>query len=390
MLEKSTLYTFDSHKSLAYSQALIRKASITPKDMGCQTWLAHKLTSLGFECVLFEVEGVSNLIASIGQGTQTIAFAGHTDVVPPGDESKWTVDPFAAEVVGDELIGRGASDMKTGLAAMLAATERVLSSGNALTSRFMWLVTSDEEGEAEFGSAEICRWLERHDIELEMCIVGEPTAKNKTGDSVRVGRRGSLSAKLVVHGIQGHVAYPQYAENAVHKVSQSVQALLALDWDEGSEDFPGSNLQITYVNSGTFTDNIVPARCEVCFNVRYSSHYDEAAILIKIEKKLKEQLHEYELSWERPCDPYLTCDTGQSSLISSIERAIHKNTGSFPLLSTSGGTSDGRFFAQYGAQVVELGVPNKTIHQVNERVALTDLYTLEDIYTDLLTELVLP
>ena len=373
--------------SIQYSQQLIRRRSITPVDAGCQAWLAEKLKTLGFETIHINANGVTNTVAWIGEGEKNIAFAGHTDVVPPGPEDHWSVPPFNAQIVGDELIGRGAADMKTGVAAMLAATERFLASSKHLKHRFYWLITSDEEGEAEYGSKVICEWLRARNIRLDMCIVGEPTAHQFTGDNIKIGRRGALSAKLQVRGKQGHVAYPQYADNAVHKMQKMMANLLAIQWDEGSDDFPGTGLQITYVNSGDFTDNIVPATCELCFNIRYSHKYSEDELIELINAEVSKVCEQFKLVWERPCVPYFTHNKDTDSLISAIEKAIHNNTGKFPLLSTSGGTSDGRFFANEHTQVVEVGVPNKTIHQVNERIHLADLVTLEDIYTDLLSEL---
>ena len=375
--------------SIQYSQELIRRRSITPVDAGCQQWLAEKLQSLGFHTTNVNANGVTNMIAWIGEGEKNIAFAGHTDVVPPGPEDMWSVPPFSAQVVEDELIGRGAADMKTGVAAMLAATERFLAENKSLSNRFYWLITSDEEGEAEYGSKVICEWLQRRNIRLDMCIVGEPTAHQCTGDNIKIGRRGALSAKLRVKGKQGHVAYPQYADNAVHKMQKMMANLLAIKWDEGSEDFPGTGLQITYVNSGDFTDNIVPATCELCFNIRYSHKFTENQLIELINTEVLRVCNQFELLWERPCVPYFTHNKDSDSLITAIEKAIHCNTGKFPLLSTSGGTSDGRFFSNEHTQVVEVGVPNKTIHQVNERVHLADLVTLEDIYTDLLNDLLL-
>lgn len=376
-----------SAKSIEYAQSLMRRESVTPEDRGCQEWLAGRLSLMGFDVHQFEVQGVKNLVASIGEGPLTLAFAGHTDVVPPGDISRWKSDPFGAEIIGNELVGRGAADMKTGLAAMLAATERHLNAGKGINNRFMWLITSDEEGEAEYGSKEISAWLDENNIKLDMCLVGEPTAHQRTGDNIKIGRRGALSARLVVRGKQGHVAYPQYADNAVHKMQQVMASLLGIEWDEGSDDFPGTGLQITYVNSGDFTDNIVPSQCELCFNIRYSHKFSETQLKALISQCVNDVTQDYELLWERPCEPYFTHNQEDSSLISSIERAIHSNTGKFPLLSTSGGTSDGRFFASSHTQVVECGVPNKTIHQVNERIHIADLVTLEDIFTDVLNDI---
>lgn len=384
--------------SVPYSMELMRRPSITPLDEGCQDWLADKLSILGFECHRFNVNGVSNLVAMLEPKTcntpqplRTVAFAGHTDVVPPGDVNKWRVNPFSPQIQGDELIGRGAADMKTGVAAMLAATEQVLTANADIQCRYLWLITSDEEGEAEFGTKEIMAWLDNQNIRIDQCVVGEPTAKQSTGDAIKVGRRGAISARLHVTGKQGHVAYPQYADNAIHKMARVINALESIQWDEGSIDFPGSSLQITHIDSGAFTDNIVPANCQICFNIRYSHNYSQADLEALINQRVSAVTEQFSLEWERPCEPYFTANGASSGkahcLITAVEQAIHKNTGSFPVLSTAGGTSDGRFIASEHTQVVEVGVPNKTIHQIDERINISDLVTLEDIYGDLLTQL---
>lgn len=374
-------------RSIEYSQALIQRPSVTPVDHGCQQWLAQKLQALGFGCHFIYEQGVSNLIASIGQGEQTLAFVGHTDVVPPGPLEKWTVDPFAGVIVDNELVGRGAADMKTGIAAMLAAIERHILSGLAINKRMLWLITSDEEGEAEYGSKAIKDYLDSQGIRLDYCIVGEPTANRHSGDVIKVGRRGAISARLEVKGKQGHVAYPQYADNAIHNMGKVISVLNGIAWDQGSDDFPGTSLQITHIDSGTFTDNIVPAHCRICFNIRYSHQYSQQSLMAAIHHALAPLGLDFRLQWERPCEPYFTQPRDRHCLIDYVERAIHKTTGSFPSLSTSGGTSDGRFFASPTTQVVELGVPNHSIHQVNERVHIAELVTLEDIYSELLQSL---
>ncbi|MDF2178248.1 succinyl-diaminopimelate desuccinylase [Aliiglaciecola sp. CAU 1673] len=374
-------------KSIDYSQELIRRPSVTPNDHGCQQWLAQKLEALGFDCLFIYEQGVSNLVASRGHGEEAMAFVGHTDVVPPGPLDKWKVDPFAAAIVDDELIGRGAADMKTGVAAMLAALERHILTGKPCNKRMMWLITSDEEGEAEYGSKVMKRYLDSQGVHLDYCIVGEPTAKEHSGDVIKVGRRGAISARLRVKGKQGHVAYPQYADNAIHKMGKLIAALNSIVWDEGSDDFPGTSMQITHIDSGAFTDNIVPANCSICFNIRYSHRYSQQSLFALIESILSPITQDFELEWERPCEPYFTEKGDKDCLIEHVEKAIHKTTGTFPLLSTSGGTSDGRFFASPGTQVVEVGVPNKSIHQVNERVHIAELVTLEDIYSELLESL---
>lgn len=372
-------------RSIEYACQLMNRCSITPNDAGCQDWLIEKLVSLGFSCQKFEVEGVSNLVARLGNGPRHIAFLGHTDVVPPGPLDKWETDPFEATIRDGVLIGRGAADMKTGVAAMLAATERFLESNSAVNCSYHWLITSDEEGEAEHGSKWIKSYLDQIGVELDMCIVGEPTALKRTGDAIKVGRRGSLSGHIELSGKQGHVAYPQYAENAIHMMADVISNMQALQWDEGSEDFPGTSLQVTHVDSGAFTDNIVPGQCKISFNIRHSAQYSHEQLTKIIQATVSESTQQFTLSWDRPCVPYLTTSLDTGCLVSAVEKAIFQNTGSFPILSTSGGTSDGRFFASDKTQVLEVGVPNKTIHQVNERIHLSDLVTLEDIYTDVLS-----
>lgn len=374
-------------RSILYSVELMSRQSITPEDAGCQDWLQEKLRLLGFTCHAFEVQGVKNLVAEIGEGERVIAFAGHTDVVPPGPLERWHTPPFEPTITDSELIGRGAADMKTGVAAMLAACERVLKLSRQLNHKFMWFITSDEEGEAEFGSKAIKAWLDAKNIQVDCVLVGEPTAKTVTGDTIKVGRRGAISGRIHVKGKQGHVAYPQYAENAIHKMAKVIDAINSIDWDAGSEDFPGTSLQITHIDSGEFTDNIVPANCRICFNIRYNHDYDMASLAALLQARIDAVVDGVEIQWERPCVPYFTHVDQHHSLIKAVEQAIVKNTGRFPVLSTAGGTSDGRFFASDTTQVVEVGVPNKTIHQINERIHISDLVTLEDIYTDLLADL---
>jgi succinyl-diaminopimelate desuccinylase len=376
-----------NYLSIDYAKTLINKCSITPDDAGCQTWLNKKLSALGFVCSQFNINGVINTVAILGEGERTIGFSGHTDVVPPGNLDLWQSSPFVATIKQNELIGRGAADMKTGLAAMLAATERVILSGQPINNTFVWLITSDEEGEAEHGSQWIQSYLDQQGIILDACIIGEPTSNTSTGDTIKVGRRGSISCKVSLSGKQGHVAYPFYADNAIHKMNNLLTKLTAIAWDEGSRDFPGTTLQVTHINSGKFTDNLVPDQCSISFNIRYSAHWSQQQIITFIDNLIKEVTSQYTFDWDRPCEPYLTTNINEKCLITAIEQAIVAHTGKFPLLSTSGGTSDGRFFRQAHTQVVEVGVPNKTIHQVNERINISDLMQLEDIYTSLLADI---
>jgi len=367
-------------------KSLVTKESITPDDHGCQQYLREKLTALGFQCHHFQAHGVSNLIATIGQGATRIAFAGHTDVVPPGHVALWDQPPFSAAIVDDVIYGRGIADMKGGIAAMLSATEQVISSLNLTDYQLMFLITSDEEGEAEHGTKAIVEYLAKQGQLPQLCIVGEPTASEKTGDVIKVGRRGAISAELTVTGKQGHVAYPQFGNNAAHMAADIASWLNHLSWDEGSDDFPGTSLQITALDSGEWTDNIIPGQCQLSFNIRYSHKYSQQDIQARISNGLVQLPYDIDIDWLRPCLPYFTDHQGEqeTALISATEQAIFEVCHTFPRLSTSGGTSDGRFLANAGCQVVELGVPNKTIHQINERVRVEDLMTLTTIYQKLL------
>ena len=387
-LQPALLSTREHGLSLDYAAILMARESVTPTDAGCQTFLMHRLTKLGFTCEQHVVNGVSNLIARWGQGSHHLAFCGHTDVVPPGPLEKWNTAPFCPTVNNNRLYGRGAADMKTGVAAMLAATERSLKGVSPGETSFWWLITSDEEGEAEYGSQWIYGYLKRQGIVMDQCIVGEPTAAKVTGDTIKVGRRGSLSASIRVTGKQGHVAYPHSAINAIHSSAKIINALTDYEWDEGSHDFPGTTLQITHIDSGSFTDNLVPGQCEIQFNVRYSHCYSETTLKAHLASLIHEADNSALISWSRPCEAYLSKPIEAHCLINSIEQAIFRATGRYPVLSTSGGTSDGRFFAGHHTQVVEVGVPNETIHQVNESIHVSDLMTLEDIYTDLIASLV--
>jgi len=370
-------------------KSLVTKPSVTPDDQGCQHYISEKLTDLGFHCHHFHTNGVSNLIATIGQGTTRIAFAGHTDVVPPGNLALWQEEPFSAAIVGDVVYGRGIADMKGGIAAMLSATEQIIHTLNLTDYQFMFLITSDEEGEAEFGTKSIVEYLTKQHLLPHLCIVGEPSASEQTGDVIKVGRRGAISAELTVTGKQGHVAYPQFADNAAHMAADIASWLNHLSWDEGSDDFPGTSLQITALDSGDWTDNIIPGQCQLSFNIRYSHKYNQQAIQERISNGLAQLPYTIEIEWLRPCLPYFTDNNylHNTSLISAAEQAIVEVCHTFPRLSTSGGTSDGRFLASEHCQVVELGVPNKTIHQINERVPIKDLITLEAIYCKLLANL---
>ena len=373
-------------RSIYFAEVLMARASITPQDAGCQSYLIYKLEKLGFFCEKYTINGVSNLIARWGQGPNHFAFSGHTDVVPPGPLDKWKSPPFSPVISKNKLYGRGAADMKTGIAAMLAATERTIASLDKEKVSFWWLITSDEEGEAEWGSKWIAEYLASKNVQLDMCLVGEPSASASTGDTIKIGRRGSLSGTIHIAGKQGHVAYPKTAVNAIHKASNVINALTQYPFDEGSDDFPGTSLQITHMDTGSFTDNIVPGAVRIEFNVRYSWQFNQNSLSVLLRSIINSIDTEAEVSFSRPCEAYLSKpkSNAEHCLIACVEKAIKSATGRYPIISTSGGTSDGRFFASEHTQVVEVGVPNTTIHQINEHIHVSDLLTLEDIYTDIL------
>ena len=373
-------------RSIYFAEVLMARASITPQDAGCQSYLIYKLEKLGFFCEKYTINGVSNLIARWGQGPNHFAFSGHTDVVPPGPLDKWKSPPFSPVISKNKLYGRGAADMKTGIAAMLAATERTIASLDKEKVSFWWLITSDEEGEAEWGSKWIAEYLASKNVQLDMCLVGEPSASASTGDTIKIGRRGSLSGTIHIAGKQGHVAYPKTAVNAIHKACNVINALTQYPFDKGSDDFPGTSLQITHMDTGSFTDNIVPSAVRIEFNVRYSWQFNQNSLSVLLRSIINSIDTEAEVSFSRPCEAYLSKpkSNAEHCLFACVEKAIKGATGRYPVISTSGGTSDGRFFASEHTQVVEVGVPNTTIHQINEHIHVSDLLTLEDIYTDIL------
>jgi succinyl-diaminopimelate desuccinylase len=373
------------------AKQLIAKPSLTPNDAGCQELISGFLSNLGFTCTQHTINGVSNLIAQIGNGPVHFAFSGHTDVVAPGPIEKWTYPPFEPTELNGLLFGRGAADMKTGIAAMLSACSHTDWRQLSSEMSFWLLITSDEEGEADYGSAWIKQWLDEHDIELTAVLVGEPTAMKSCGDTIKLGRRGSLSGKVSIAGKQGHVAYPHLAVNAASIAASVASSLASIEFEKGSTDFPGTSLQITGLHSGSFSDNIIPGHCEVRFNVRYSDEFNADSLKAKLIEVIDQYAMSYSLEWERPCEAYLTQpkETGELCFINQIESCIRDVIGKYPMLSTAGGTSDGRFFASSNTQVIEVGVPNHSIHQIDEHIDIADLITLEKIYTRLLNNVLL-
>jgi succinyl-diaminopimelate desuccinylase len=357
--------------------------SITPQDHGCQDWIIQYLEPLGFQCHKYVDQGVSNLIAIYGQQRPVIGFAGHTDVVPPGDIDQWINPPFSAVIEDGRLYGRGTADMKGGIAAWLASVKQLIDQ-DSITGSLVILLTSDEEGEAEYGTKVIVEHLQNLDITLDYCIVGEPTAKTRSGDTIRIGRRGAISVEATFEGIQGHVAYPNYADNALHKATKAAVKLQAIEWDQGSEHFPGTTLQITHIQSGEYVDNTVPGQATLCFNVRFSHRTNLDQVKQTIISRIDDPA---DYQWLRLCENYYTEPRKQNCLIQAGQSAIKQVCGIETTLSTSGGSSDGRFIANDKTQVIELGLCNKAIHQINESVELADLTQLCDIYHQLIKTL---
>lgn len=376
---------FSSSLTVSFLQRLIQAPSVTPNDAGLIAWLSDELAMLGFDIHLINVNYVKNLVAvrRFGDGP-TFGFAGHVDVVP-ANGCQWRVDPFSGAVIDGAIYGRGSCDMKGGIAAMLSATQSLvdLHEQQPLHGTFYWLITSDEEGEAEDGSKQIAAYLAEQNIILDACLVGEPTSELKVGDTIKNGRRGALSGRVSIKGKAGHVAYPQNTVNAAHLAGQIVTQLNSIPW-QNDKIGSTSSFQVTGLNVPNVVDNLVPASCDIRFNIRYGHGYSAESVISEIKHTLLPFIDVIELNWERPCEPYYTGSEGADSFLGLVEHAIFQCTGQYPQLSTAGGTSDGRFFANGITQVIELGVRNHTIHQVNEHVTLEDLETIEKLYRQIL------
>ena len=369
--------------TIELARQLIRLPSVTPEDGGCQRLMRERLEPLGFHCESLRSHDVDNLWAVRGTVGPLFVFAGHTDVVPCGDEAHWTHPPYAAIVEDGILHGRGAADMKGSLAAMITACEEALSSDPELFDRLRlgFLITSDEEGIAKHGTREVIDVLKERGERIDYCLVGEPSSTQKLGDTIKVGRRGSLSATLEVRGVQGHVAYPHLAVNPIHNTLPALAELTARSWDAGNESFPPTTLQISNIAAGTGANNVIPAVCKVEFNFRYSTQSTHEALREATEAVFAAHGLDYAIAWHLSGEPFLT----QPGLLrAAVADSISAITGLVTDQSTAGGTSDGRFIAPTGAEVVELGPCNATIHQVDERIRAEDLDTLSAVYADLL------
>ncbi len=364
-------------KTLSITKELILKKSITPFDDGCQDLLINHLQLLGFTIEKMPFGKVNNFYARKGQEAPLLVFAGHTDVVPPGPEKEWASPPFKPTIKNNKLYGRGTADMKTSLAAFIVGIEEFLTENKNHKGSLGLLITSDEEGVAIDGTVKVVEALKNMEEKIDFCIVGEPTCVEKFGDTIKNGRRGSLSAKLKVHGIQGHIAYPELIKNPIHDVAPVIDELVQTIWDEGNEYFPKTSWQISNINAGTGATNVVPGFVEILFNFRYSSENTANMLKSQFEKILNKHQLDYDINWEHSGEPYLT-ETGV--LVNSLSDAINQVSGIKPIVSTTGGTSDGRFISKICDQVVEFGPINKSIHKINENVNVDDIETLKDIY----------
>ncbi|MGQ7843707.1 succinyl-diaminopimelate desuccinylase [Granulosicoccus sp. 3-233] len=363
---------------------LVQRDSVTPEDKGCQSMLGERLERIGFTLESIPSGGVSNLWARLGTEAPLFAFAGHTDVVPTGEVQDWSSPPFAAHIVDDHLIGRGAADMKGGVAAMITAIERFVGAGALKNGSIAVLLTSDEEGPATDGTCKVIEALEARQEKIDYCIVGEPTSDQQLGDIIRHGRRGSLGATLLIRGKQGHVAYPQLADNPVHRALPALAELTAIEWDQGNAHFPPTTLQISNIHAGTGATNVIPGQLVVEFNLRYSPETSIATIQQTVDELCSRHQLQSELTWKDSARPFIT---SPGTLTDAVQKAISDEAGISATLDTGGGTSDGRFIAPTGAQVIEFGPINATIHQVDERVSCSDIDALSRIYESTLQQL---
>ncbi|AQA20375.1 succinyl-diaminopimelate desuccinylase [Halioglobus japonicus] len=371
-------------KTLELCCDLIRRPSVTPEDAGCQAMMMERLTAIGFDCTPLPFGEVENFWATRGDAGPILVFAGHTDVVPTGPLEQWNTPPFEPTLIGDTLFGRGTADMKASLAAMVVACEEFVAEHPDHHGRIGFLITSDEEGPAVNGTVRVVEHLTNAGEQIDWCLVGEPSSTASLGDVIKNGRRGSLNARLTVHGVQGHIAYPHLASNPIHSMAPALQALTGEIWDEGNDFFPPTSMQVSNINGGTGATNIIPGEVEVVFNFRFSTEVTDAELRRRTEDILNAHALDYSIDWNLSGQPFLT---SSGALVEAAVASIRDVTGTETELSTSGGTSDGRFIAPTGAQVVELGPINATIHKLNEEVNAPDLPRLTAIYKGIMERL---
>ena len=363
---------------------LIRRRSVTPDDAGCQELLIGRLEAAGFDCESMPFSDVTNLWARRGCDSPVLCFAGHTDVVPPGAADAWESDPFEAEIRNGNLYGRGAADMKSSLAAMIVAIERFVAASPDHRGSIALLITSDEEGVARNGTLKVIEALSQRGESIDWCVIGEPSSHRSLADVVRIGRRGSLSADLIIKGVQGHVAYPEHVDNPIRRFAPVLAELHNTVWDSGNENFPPTSFQVVDLRSSGGAANVTPQELHASFNFRYSTEWNHQDLQSEVARILDHADLDYELAWHLSGEPFLT---EPGALIEAVENAVSKQTGSAPELSTGGGTSDGRFIAPAGAQVVELGPVNASIHKVNEYVKVEDVPRLAIMYRQIMENL---
>ena len=373
--------------TLALTKALISRASVTPQDEGCQELMIERLNAIGFDVEHLRFGDVDNFWAVRGDSGPILCFAGHTDVVPTGPESQWSYPPFNPTAIDGQLYGRGAADMKGSLAAMVVAVEQFVADHPNHDGRIAFLITSDEEGIAANGTVKVVNWLQEQNIIPEFCLVGEPSSTARCGDVIKNGRRGSLGCTMTVKGKQGHVAYPQFARNPIHSAMSAIAALSTEVWDHGNQFFPATSFQVSNINSGTGATNVIPGELTAVFNFRFSTEVTDQILRQRTEAILDAHGLDYTLDWKLSGQAFLT---QEGRLVDAAVASILDVTGLETELSTAGGTSDGRFIAPMGTQVVELGPVNASIHQVDENVNIADLDILTNIYQTLLAKLFIP
>ena len=368
------------------TEALISKRSVTPDDAGCQDLIGRRLNALGFQCETLAANGTTNLWAERdgGRPGPLFVFAGHTDVVPPGPLEAWGSDPFVPTERNGRLYGRGAADMKTSLAAFVVATEDFVARRPEHHGRLAFLLTSDEEGPATDGTVQIVNRFEQESRRIDFCVVGEPTSSERLGDMIKNGRRGSLSGRLSVKGIQGHIAYPHQADNPIHRFAPALAELAAHHWDAGNAFFPPTSWQVSNLNSGTSATNVIPGELQALFNFRFSTESTVEALKRRVHEVLDRHQLSYTIEWSLSGHPFLT---EPGTLSAALSDAIQAECGLRPILSTTGGTSDGRFIARICSQVIEFGPPNASIHKIDENIQLDEMAPLAGIYRRVLETL---
>ena len=370
--------------ALELTQALIARASVSPQDGGCQALMIERLRAIGFAVEDLRFGPVENFWATRGTDGPVLCFAGHTDVVPAGALDEWASDPFVPAIRGGMLYGRGAADMKSGLAAMITACEAFVARHPDHRGRIAFLITSDEEGPSVDGTRRVVEVLKARGVRIDWCLVGEPSSEQVLGDTIKIGRRGSLSGRLTVHGTQGHIAYPQLADNPVHALAPALAELVARTWDRGNEHFQPTSFQVSNISAGTGAPNVIPGELRARFNLRFSTEQSVESLQATVESILRRHGVKHTLEWFVSGYPFLTAP---GVMTEALSRVVSAELGVQPKLSTGGGTSDGRFIAPMGAQVIEFGVVNATIHKIDECVRVADIERLERVYYRLLEAL---